>query len=163
MRRWLAAGVTLGLLCAYGQQSTRVPVTPAVAEFSHFLATHQAQLEATASQSPAVTVEYPHEGSLFPADIVPPLFQWIDTSPDAAVWRVEVDFGERGPRIRQWLSGEKMQLGPIDNSLVGTAHADAGTDCVAYLATRRENVGGDQKAFAEKAGHRALQRLQEQR
>jgi tetratricopeptide (TPR) repeat protein len=119
MRRWLAAGVTLGLLCAYGQQSTRVPVTPAVAEFSHFLATHQAQLEATPSQSPAVTVEYPHEGSLFPADIVPPLFQWIDTSPDAAVWRVEVDFGERGPRIRQWLSGEKMQLGPIDNSLVG--------------------------------------------
>jgi tetratricopeptide (TPR) repeat protein len=116
MRRWLAAGATLGLLCAYGQQSPRVPIRPAVLEFARFLASHHAQLEATA---PAITVEYPREGSLFPVDIVPPLFQWIDTSPDATIWRVEVDFSERGPKIREWSSGEKLQLGSIDDSLVG--------------------------------------------
>ncbi|HTW49555.1 MAG TPA: tetratricopeptide repeat protein [Acidobacteriaceae bacterium] len=119
MRRWLAAGVTLGLLCAYGQQATRVAVTPAVAEFSRFLASNHAQLEAVTPQSPGITVEYPREGSLFPTDMIPPLFQWIDSSPDATIWRVEVDFGEHGPKIREWSSGEKMQLGPIDNALAG--------------------------------------------
>ena len=119
MRRRLAAGMTLGLLCAYGQQSTRVPITPAVSDFARFLVSHRALLESTTPQSPAITVEYPREGSLFPSDIVPPLFQWIDSTPGAAVWRVEVDFGERGPKIRQWSSGEKMQVSPVDDSLVG--------------------------------------------
>jgi tetratricopeptide (TPR) repeat protein len=120
MRRWLAAGVMLGILCAYGQQqSTRIRVTPAVAAFAEFLASHHAQLEVTAPQSPGITVEYPREGSLFPADIIPPLFQWIDASLDATIWRVEADFGERGPKIREWSSGDKMHLGPVDDSLVG--------------------------------------------
>jgi tetratricopeptide (TPR) repeat protein len=119
MRRWLAAGVTLGLLCAYGQQSTRVPVTPALAGFALFLDTHRAQLEAAAPQSSGITVEYPREGSLFPADIIAPLFQWIDSSPSATIWRIEVDFGERGPKIREWSGGDRMQLGPIDDSLAG--------------------------------------------
>lgn len=119
MQRWLAAGVTLGVLCAYGQQSAHVSITPAVADFARFLVSHRAEFEAAEPQSPAITVEYPREGSLFPADIIPPLFQWIDTSSDATIWRVEVDFGERGPKIRQWSNGDKMQVGPVDDSLVG--------------------------------------------
>ncbi len=124
--------MALGLLVASAQQSARVcamPVlTPAVAEFTHFLAVHRAELGAepgatlpdtTAPDANGITVAYPREGSLFPIDIVAPLFQWIDANPDAKVWRIEVRFGERGPKIRDWSDGELMKVGPIDDTLVG--------------------------------------------
>jgi Flp pilus assembly protein TadD len=115
----VVAGLALGLFSVYGQQGRRVSVAPAVGEFTRFLVEHRAELEATVPQGGGISVEYPREGSLFPVDMVAPLFQWRDTSPDATVWRVEVIFTERGPKIRQWSSGEKMQVGPVDDSLVG--------------------------------------------
>ena len=66
-----------------------------------------------------ITVDYPSPGSLFPPDIIAPLFQWRDSSPNAQVWRIEVRFKEHGPRIALWSAGEKMQLGKMDESLVG--------------------------------------------
>lgn len=119
MRRILVVGVALGLIGAYGQQSATVRMTPAVAEFTHFLAGHRAQIEAAAPKSDGITVDYPRQGSLFPIDIIPPLFQWRDASADATVWRVEVQFGEHGPKLHEWSRGEKMQIGSIDTSLVG--------------------------------------------
>jgi tetratricopeptide (TPR) repeat protein len=104
------------LLAAHGQRSARVPLNPAVAAFTRFLALHRDDLAATPS---GITVDYPSEGSLFSPDIVPPLFQWRDASGVATVWRVEVVFGERGPKIREWPAGDKMQIGPVDDSLVG--------------------------------------------
>jgi tetratricopeptide (TPR) repeat protein len=108
------------LLAAYGQEPARVPTSPAVAAFTRFLALHREDLATTPT---GITVDYPSEGSLFPPDMIPPLFQWRDASSEATVWRVEVQFGEqgaeRGPRIREWSAGEKMQIGPIDDSLAG--------------------------------------------
>ena len=115
----VVAGLAVGLFSAYGQQGRRVPVAPAVAEFAKFLVEHRAELEATVPESGGILVEYPREGSLFPVDMVAPLFQWRDASPDVTVWRVEVIFAEHGPKIRQWSSGEKMRVGPVDDSLVG--------------------------------------------
>jgi tetratricopeptide (TPR) repeat protein len=113
------AGLALALFGAYGQQSRRVSVAPAVAEFARFLVEHRAELEATVPPSAGISVEYPREGSLFPVDMIAPLFQWRDGNPKATVWRMEAIFGERGPKIRQWSTGEKMQVGPVDDSLVG--------------------------------------------
>jgi Flp pilus assembly protein TadD len=111
------AGLAVGLVAAYGQEGRRV--VPAIAEFTHFLIEHRAELEGTVPEGDGISVEYPREGSLFPVDMVAPLFQWRDANPDATVWRVEVVFAERGPKIRQWSSGEKMQVSPVDGSLVG--------------------------------------------
>lgn len=119
MRRYLAVGVALGLASVYGQQGTMVRVSPAIAAFTHFLESHRAQIAASVPQTGGITVDYPREGSLFPVDMIPPLFQWRDANADATVWRVDVQFGERGPKVRAWSNGEKMQVGPIDDSLVG--------------------------------------------
>lgn len=109
----------LVVFLAHGQGSAPVGARPAVAEFTQFLGEHRAELAAGAPANNGITVEYPREGSLFPADIVPPLFQWRDANPEAAVWRVEVVFGEHGPKIREWSQGEKMHVGPVDDSLAG--------------------------------------------
>src|SRR6185437_3991832 len=50
---------------------------------------------------------------------IAPLFQWRDRSPNAEVWRIEVRFKEHGPRIALWSAGEKMQIGKVDETLVG--------------------------------------------
>lgn len=81
-----------------------------------------AGISAAARPSAAVgtiIVDYPSQGSLFPPDIIAPLFQWRDSSAAAKVWRIEVRFGEQAPRIDLWSAGEKMQIGEVDNSLVG--------------------------------------------
>jgi tetratricopeptide (TPR) repeat protein len=111
--------VALGLLGATAQQSTRVPMTPVVAAFTRFLGSHRDALESAEPQTSGITVDSPREGSLYPIDIIPPLFQWRDASGDATIWRVEVQFGERAPKIREWSDGAKMQAGPIDASLTG--------------------------------------------
>ena len=67
----------------------------------------------------SIVVDYPSQGSLFPPDLIPPLFQWRDSSATAMIWRIEVRFGERAPRVELWSAGEKMQIGELDNSLVG--------------------------------------------
>jgi len=71
------------------------------------------------SASAAITVDYPRQGSIFPPDFIPPLFQWRDNSRTATVWRIQVHFGERAPTVEFWSAGEKMQIGELDNSLVG--------------------------------------------
>src|SRR5581483_8011857 len=67
----------------------------------------------------AVTVDYPSEGSVFPPDLIPPLFQWRDSSETAKVWKVEVQFGERAPSVELWSTGEKLGVGELDKTLVG--------------------------------------------
>jgi len=67
----------------------------------------------------AILIDYPSQDSLFPPDLIPPLFQWRDGSATATIWRIEVRFGERAPRVELWSAGEKMQIGELDNSLVG--------------------------------------------
>jgi Flp pilus assembly protein TadD len=119
----VAASAVLGLLAAYGQQRARVPANQAVAAFTRFLMEHRADLGATDAALSAITVDYPREGSLFPADFAPPLFQWRDTHGEAVAWRIEVSFAADGarhkPRVKRWSDGERMQIGPLDESLVG--------------------------------------------
>ena len=69
--------------------------------------------------APAITVDSPVEGTIFPPDLAPPLFAWRDTNPAATVWRIEVAFGEHARHVQVWSAGEKMQIRPVDASLVG--------------------------------------------
>ncbi|MGA2100691.1 MAG: tetratricopeptide repeat protein [Candidatus Sulfotelmatobacter sp.] len=74
-----------------------------------------------ASLTPAspIIVDYPSEGSLFPPDMIAPLFQWRDADSSATAWRIEVTFADHSHEIQLWSAGEKLQLGEMDTSLTG--------------------------------------------
>ncbi|MGB6609722.1 MAG: tetratricopeptide repeat protein [Acidobacteriaceae bacterium] len=110
--------MAVGLFEAYGQQSA-ARANPATADFRQFLTEHRADLGAADAALTTITVDYPREGSVFPLDFAAPLFQWRDASSEATVWRVEVSEPGRKPRMKVWSAGEKMQIGPVDASLVG--------------------------------------------
>jgi len=76
-----------------------------------------AAFRGTAGTPSAIAIDFPEEGSVFPRDIAPPTFLWRDASPEATCWVVEIDFGDRGRRVKVWSSGEKLQLGEIDTRL----------------------------------------------
>jgi tetratricopeptide (TPR) repeat protein len=66
-----------------------------------------------------ITIDVPVNGTIYPPDLIPPQFAWRDGNPAATVWRIEIVFGEKARRIEVWTGGEKMQVGPVDESLVG--------------------------------------------
>lgn len=66
-----------------------------------------------------ITVDYPSQGSLFPPDIIAPLFQWRDTAEKATIWRIEVRFAEDAPKVELWSEGEAFHIRELDTSLVG--------------------------------------------
>jgi Flp pilus assembly protein TadD len=66
-----------------------------------------------------IVVDFPEEGSVFPRDISPPTFLWRDASPAAASWLIEVVFAERGPHVKVWSPGVKLQVGEIDANIPG--------------------------------------------
>jgi Flp pilus assembly protein TadD len=73
----------------------------------------------SAATSSAIIVAFPEEGSVFPRDISPPTFLWRDANAAAASWRIEIVFAERGPHIKAWSAGDKLQVGEIDTNLHG--------------------------------------------
>ena len=74
---------------------------------------------AAATSQPQLTIDVPLNGAIYPPDIIPPQFAWRDGNAAATVWRIEIDFSEHAHPIRVWSKGEKMQLAPVDDTLVG--------------------------------------------
>ena len=72
-----------------------------------------------ASPKRSLTIDIPANGTIYPPEIIPPQFAWRDENPTATVWQVEVVFGEKARSIKVWSNGEKMQIGPVDDALVG--------------------------------------------
>src|SRR5690349_23929843 len=66
-----------------------------------------------------ITVDYPSQGSLFPPDIIAPLFQWRDSSERATIWRIEIPFADGSPKVELWSEGEKFHVRELDTNLVG--------------------------------------------
>jgi tetratricopeptide (TPR) repeat protein len=75
-----------------------------------------------AERPAAVTVDYPLEGSVFPPDITAPTFLWRDTNPDAAEWRIVIEFVDRSAPIRVQSRGPLMRVGEIDPRAVGDSN-----------------------------------------
>ncbi len=73
----------------------------------------------TPKEAAPILIDFPESGSIFPPDIAPPTFLWRETTGGAIAWRVEILFGERGPRVKEKSPGEKPQVGEIDTTLVG--------------------------------------------
>jgi tetratricopeptide (TPR) repeat protein len=69
--------------------------------------------------SAEIAIDLPVNGTIYPPDLIPPQFAWRDRNPAATVWRIEILFGEKARPIQIWAAGEKMQIGPVDESLTG--------------------------------------------
>jgi Flp pilus assembly protein TadD len=66
-----------------------------------------------------ITIDLPVNGTIYPPDLIPPQFAWRDANPASSVWRIQIVFADRSRPIEIWSAGEKMQVGPVDESLVG--------------------------------------------
>ena len=71
-----------------------------------------------ASRLAKIAVDYPHDGSIFPPEIIAPVFRWRDPEGAAKSWRIEVDFGGHGPHIREKTDGPRLRIGEIDQRVV---------------------------------------------
>jgi tetratricopeptide (TPR) repeat protein len=67
----------------------------------------------------SIVVDYPSNGSLFPPDMIAPLFQWRDPNASVTAWKITISFADRSRSIEVWCRGEKFELGALDTSLVG--------------------------------------------
>jgi len=61
-----------------------------------------------------ITIDYPEAGSIFPPEITAPTFLWRDAAESAAVWLIEVAFGDGSPGLRVKSRGEPFRVGEID-------------------------------------------------
>ena len=66
-----------------------------------------------------ISIDVPLNNTIYPPDIIPPQFAWRDDNPKVTVWRIEIFFGEKVRPIQSWSAGEKMQVGPLDETLTG--------------------------------------------
>lgn len=77
-------------------------------------------MDADATAGPqAIVIDTPVNNTIYPPDLIPPQFAWHDEHSAATVWRIEVVFGEKARSIQAWSSGERMQVGPLDETLKG--------------------------------------------
>jgi tetratricopeptide (TPR) repeat protein len=66
-----------------------------------------------------ITIDIPVNGTIYPPDLIPPQFAWRDDNSAATLWRIEILFGEKARSIQVWSAGEKMRIGPVDETLTG--------------------------------------------
>jgi tetratricopeptide repeat protein/WD40 repeat protein len=74
------------------------------------------------SDTAAITIDYPENGSVFPPEIIPPTFIWHDESNAAASWRIDVAFSEGSPAIHFQSSGARPRIGEIDPRCVSPSN-----------------------------------------
>ena len=84
--------------------------------------TSAAKPDAADTVKAAITVDYPQDASIFPPDMIAPIFLWRDAEPSARSWRIEVKFADRAKELRMISAGEGMKLGEIDPRCVSTAN-----------------------------------------
>jgi tetratricopeptide (TPR) repeat protein len=67
-----------------------------------------------ASTGAALAIDYPQDGSIFPAEITPPTFIWHDGNASATTWRIDVAFSDGAKPLHIESQGEPMKIGAID-------------------------------------------------
>ncbi len=75
-----------------------------------------------AAAVPAITVDYPLQGSIFPPEITPPTFLWRQSDASAKTWRIDVAFADGSRSVHTASQGEGMRIGEIDQRCVTTTN-----------------------------------------
>ena len=99
-----------------------IAILVALAGVSRVTAGPPKKTQVVAAHLPAITVDYPLEGSIFPPDIIPPTFMWRDPAESAARWRIDIAFSDGTPPIKVDSPGPPMVLGPIDPRCVSSTN-----------------------------------------
>jgi Flp pilus assembly protein TadD len=68
---------------------------------------------------PAIAIDYPADGSVFPPELTPPTFLWRDTAVNATSWTIDISFPDGSPGIHTKSAGDPMHIGEIDPEAVG--------------------------------------------
>lgn len=68
----------------------------------------------------AIHVNYPLNESVFPPDMMAPMFEWRDDADGAAAWRIEIAFADGSPVLRVASKGERPVVGEIDPRTVSS-------------------------------------------
>jgi hypothetical protein len=71
---------------------------------------------------PAIAIDYPEEGSIFPPEITPPTFLWRDPSTSASMWTIDVAFTDGSAGIRAKSAGERLRIGEIDPRCISASN-----------------------------------------
>ena len=69
--------------------------------------------------SQPLIIDIPVNNTIYPPDIIPPQFAWRDNNPAVTLWRIEIRFGDDRKPIQVSSAGEKMRIGPLDDSITG--------------------------------------------
>ncbi len=95
-------------------------VTALVLEADRVAATPDLGVAASKSQIqlPTLIIDYPAAGSIFPPDISAPTFIWHGPDENVTVWQIEVSFEHGSRPIKIESTGEKMQIGEIDQRCI---------------------------------------------
>ncbi len=75
-------------------------------------------VQAAEGNQAAITIDYPHTGSIFPPEITPPTFIWHDSSKAASLWRIDVKFGDGSASMHFESRGEPLSIGEIDQRCI---------------------------------------------
>ena len=69
---------------------------------------------AASPETASITIDDPQDGSIFPPDILPPIFIWRDAAASAKSWRIAITFADGSKSIHATSHGEPIQIGKID-------------------------------------------------
>ena len=69
---------------------------------------------AGSEQLPHLTIDYPHDGTIVPPEIVPLTFLWHEPAPQADTWLVEVAFENLPHHLYALVPGDPPPTGPVD-------------------------------------------------
>ncbi|MFY9748047.1 MAG: tetratricopeptide repeat protein [Acidobacteriaceae bacterium] len=78
-------------------------------------------LAAEAAPQP-IAIDYPLNRSVFPPDITPPTFLWLDPAEAASRWRIEFRFGDGSPAMSFETTGPHPVMGAIDQRCISTTN-----------------------------------------
>ena len=81
---------------------------------SPVLAASRAEPLLPASALPSIAIDYPQDGSIFPAEIIPPTFIWRDGDDGATAWSIAIVFADGAKPLHVSSQGEPMKIGEID-------------------------------------------------
>jgi len=65
-----------------------------------------------------LTIDYPHDESIFPPDIVPPTFLWHEPAEQVDTWLIDVAFGDDSEHIYVLSPGPPPPEGKIDPTCI---------------------------------------------
>ncbi len=86
------------------------------------IAGYPKSVQAVPAHLPAITIDYPLDGSIFPPEIIPPTFIWRDAADGSTHWRIDIAFSDGSPAIHAESAGERLAIGAIDPQCVSSTN-----------------------------------------